>query len=62
MTKLAVTKIAVAVDRNKSTVYEALDTQWRLGKRGRKDLLTKSHAKLRLRTTKAMVKEAAAKR
>ena len=35
--KLPVTKIATAVNRNKSTIYDALDKNWRHGKRGRKE-------------------------
>ena len=38
--KLPVTKIALAVDRNKTTVYEALDKKWKGLKRGRPDLLS----------------------
>ena len=37
---LPVTKIALAVSRNKLTVYGALDKSWRSEKRGRKELLT----------------------
>ena len=37
--KLPVTKIAAAVDRNKSTVYKALDKSWSPGKRGHPGLL-----------------------
>ena len=60
--KLPVTQIAKAVDRNKSTVYEALDKTWTHRKRGRPELLTKKQIKLLLRTTKAMVEQAKAKR
>ena len=38
--KLPVTKIALAVDRNKTTVYGALDKTWKSSKKGRPDLLT----------------------
>ena len=60
--KLPVTQIAKAVERNKSTVYGALDKKWRLVKRGRKEVLSKVQVKLLLRTTKAMVQQAAAKK
>jgi len=60
--KLPVTKIATAVDRNKSTIYDALDENWRHGKRGRKDLLTRVQVNLLMRVMKAKIKEAAAKR
>jgi hypothetical protein len=38
--KLPVTKIALADDRNKTTVYGALDKTWKSSKKGRPDLLT----------------------
>ena len=59
---LPVTQIASAVDRNKSTVYGALDTNWTSEKRGRKELLTKVDVNLLVRTTKALIQQAAAKR
>ena len=60
--KLPVTKIALAVDRNKTTVYEALDKKWKGLKRGRPDLLSSKDINLLLRTARAMIKKAAAKR
>ena len=60
--KLPVTKIAIAVGRNKSTVYSALDKKWKASKRGRPELLTKKQVTLLVRTTKAMIQKAAGKR
>ena len=60
--KLPVTKIALAVNRNKTTVYTALDKKWKTVKRGRPDLLTKSEVNLLVRTAKSMIKQAAAKK
>ena len=57
--KLPATKIATAVDRNKSTIYDALDKNWRHGKRGRKDLLTRVQVNLLMHVMKAKIKEAA---
>ena len=34
--QLPVTKIALGVGRNKTTIYEALSTNWTLTKRGRR--------------------------
>ena len=53
--KLPVTKIAIAVGRNKSTVYSALSKKWKASKRGRPELLTKKQVNLLVRTTKAMI-------
>ena len=60
--ELPVTKIALAVDRNKTTVYEALGKDWEGETRGRKELLKKAQVNLLVRTTKALIKKAAAKR
>lgn len=60
--KLPVTKIALAVDRNKTTVYEALDKKWKGLKRGRRDLLSSKDVNLLVRVTRAMIKKAAAKK
>jgi hypothetical protein len=60
--ELPVTKIALAVNRNKTTVYEALEKDWGSEKRGRKELLKKAQVNLLVRTTKSMIKNAAAKR
>ena len=60
--KLPITKIALAVNRNKSTVYSALDKTWTTSKRGRPDLLSKAQVNLLVRTTRAMIKKAAAKK
>jgi len=57
-----VTKIALATERNKTTVYEALDRRWKSGKRGPKDKLTNATVNLLVRTTKAMIKKAAARK
>ena len=59
---LPVTKIVFAADRNKSTVYDALDRAWVSEKRVRKELLTKVQVSLLIRTTKALIKKTAAKR
>ena len=60
--KLEVTKIALAVGRNKTTVYEALDKNWKALKKGRPDLLTAKQINLLVRITKQMVQKAAAKK
>lgn len=59
---LPVTQIALATDRNKSTVYKALDTTWRFVKRGRPHALTKKDVSMLVRTLKAMQQEARARR
>lgn len=59
---LPVTKIALAVNRNKTSVYAALENDWATEKRGRKELLTKAQVNLLVRTLKAMIKQAAAKK
>ena len=56
--KLPVTKIALGVGRNKTTVYKALEESFKIEKRGRPDLLTKQEVNLLVRTIKAMVKKA----
>ena len=56
--KLPVTKIALATERNKTTIYEALDSTWKAAKRGPKDKLTKKHVNLLVRTAKAMIQKA----
>ena len=50
--KLPVTKIAIAVGRNKSTVYSALDKKWKASKRGRPELLTSKQVNLLVRRTR----------
>jgi hypothetical protein len=60
--KLPVTKIALAVNRNKTTVYEALDKNWTAEKKGRPDLLTTKQINLLVGTTKDMIKKAAGKK
>ena len=42
-----VTKIALATERNKTTMYEALDRKWKAGKRGPKDKLTRADVNLK---------------
>ena len=57
-----VTKIALAVNRNKTLVYAALGGDLADGKRGRKELLAKAQVTLLVRITTAMIKQAAAKK
>ena len=59
---LPVTQIALATDRNKSTVYKALDTAWRFVKRGRPSKLTKKDVAMLVRTLKAMQQKARARK
>ena len=56
--KLPVTKIALAVGRNKTTVYDALSSKWSLKKRGRHPTLTCKEINFIVRTAKAMIKKA----
>ena len=60
--KLPVTKIALAVNRNKTSIYAALSTAWSPGKRGRPQILTKPQVSLLVRVTRQMIKKAAAKK
>ena len=60
--KLPVTKIALAVDRNKSSVYKALDKSFDPQTRGPKAHLSAKHVNLLVRTIKAMVKKAKARK
>ena len=50
--KLPLTKIAIAVGRNKRTVYSALDKKWKASKRGRPELLTSKQVNLLVRRTR----------
>ena len=59
--KLPVTKIAKGVGRNKCTIHKVLKPGYKVGKRGRRDLLTKKDVNLLVRTIKAMIKKAAAR-
>jgi hypothetical protein len=56
--KLAVTKIAAAVERNKTSVYKALDPKWTACKRGRKDAIGAKGVAHIIRTLNSMIKKA----
>ena len=60
--QLPVTHIALATERNKTTIYEALDKSWKGSKRGRPPALSKETTSLLVRTLKKMQKQAHAKR
>ena len=59
--KLPVTKIALAVQRNKSSVYKALRRSFAPAKRGPKNKVTQKDMRFLARTVRAMVKKAAAR-
>ena len=59
---LPVSKIALAVDRNKSTMYKALRKTWKAAKRGRPSAVSMADTNQLLRTLKKMQEKAQAKR
>ena len=59
---LSVTKIAVATNRNRSTIYKALDPKWTQGKRGRGFALSKKDVDRLLRILRSMQQKAKARR
>ena len=59
--KLPVTKIALAVQRNKSSVYKALRPSFTPAKRGPKNKVTQKDMRFLARAVRAMVKKAAAR-
>ena len=60
--KLPVAKIASAVGRHKKTIYTVLRPSYKSQERGRREILTKKDVNLLLRTIRAMVQEAKARR
>ena len=58
MLKLPVTKIALAVERTKRTVYKSLDPKWTFNTRGRPEALTKKEVPALVRRLKAMITKA----
>ena len=56
--KLPITKIALAVGRDRTTVYKALRRTFKLQKRGRPELLSRADVNLLVRTIRAMVLKA----
>ena len=55
VTKLPVTKIAIATQRNKTTINDALNPSWKALKRGPKAKLTKQDVNLLVSTAKTLI-------
>ena len=60
--QLPITQIAVATERKKTTIYDALKKSWRSSKRGPKEKLTRKDVNLLARTARSMIKKAAGKK
>jgi len=58
--KLPITKIASVLDRNKTSIYKALEKGWKQSKRGRPAALTRMDVTHLVRTLKAMQQKAKA--